>query len=75
LEGGFVIVIMGIYNSIVTAIGTLIAWLGKINLSGRGHSKEYHMYMENNGCPPPSYYDYDVDESAHTYRIRHGDRY
>jgi len=61
---------MGIYNSIGTSIGTLMSLIGKVNLSNRGHSREYYIYLENNGCPPPSCYEYVIDETAHTYRLK-----
>ena len=73
MEGGFVIVMMGIYNSMGSAIGTIIGFMGKVNLSNKGHSREYYMFIENNGCPPPSYYGYKIDGAAHTHHFKSWD--
>ena len=63
---------IGIWISIGIGIGTIIAVVMAFNASSRGHSVEYYTYVENNGCPPPSYFnDYIIDDLAHCYRFRY----
>ena len=53
MEGGFVILMIGIYTGISFVFGTVVGWIGKAN-SPKGHPVEWYTYMKNNGCPPPS---------------------
>jgi hypothetical protein len=48
---------IGVYTGISFVFGTVVGWIGKVILR-KGHPVEWYTYMENNGCPPPTYSDF-----------------
>ena len=48
---------IGVYTGISFVFGTVVGWIGKVILR-KGYPVEWYTYMENNGCPPPTYSDF-----------------